>query len=130
MRIAFNKAFKVNNPSQLPYYLSASNKCPISKGDIKKTLEGVFRRSKVKPMASGFSSASLYLSVRIRCITSGDNYIFVNDVYFGRFKPYPAVLYDDGYGNYGIGPADVVKNSIRKNIESAMAAFIKANSNQ
>jgi hypothetical protein len=127
VRDAFNKAYKVNNPNQLSYYLYVSDKCPISESDVKKTLEEVFIRSRVKPIASEFSSAPLYLSVRIRCISSGDNYIFVNDVYFGRFKPYPAILYDDGYGNHGIGSVKVVKNSIKKNIEKAMAAFIKAN---
>ena len=130
MRVAFNKAYKVKNPGKLPYYLAVSKNCPVSKSDVKKILEGVFVRSRVKPIASGFSSAPLYLSVRIRCVKSGNRYAFVNDVYFGRFKPYPAILYDDGYGNHGIGSVNLIEDSVEGNIENAMTAFLKANLNQ
>jgi hypothetical protein len=49
----FYQAIKKDNPSELAYYTSINGECSFTKEEAKEIIEGVFVRSRVKPLGGG-----------------------------------------------------------------------------
>lgn len=125
----FHKAIKVNNPNQLPYFVWASESCPLNAEDLAKITEGVFIRSRLKPLRDGFyPDGTVYFSLSLTCLhLENNNPVFNIDANFSRYRPFPAIIYDYGFGNYGIGDKSFMEQSIKKCTEDAVTEFIKSN---
>ena len=122
-------AYKVDNPNELAYYLTYDAECPGDANDVTETIEGVFVRSRIKPLRDDiFDVNTTYLNIIVSCLRLDDNNpVFSVDISFGRYSPSPPILYDRDYGSTGIGGEDFLFETIKEDIEGAITAFIKVN---
>jgi hypothetical protein len=130
----FLDAIKVDNPNQLAYWLTNGDSCPITKKEVQKIIEGVFVRSRIKPLSEQiFNPGLIHLSIYLDCIKRtgpNDLYIYDLDIQFGQYNPYPAVLFNaTGFGRMGIQDKEGIANDIKSSAENAVTVFIKANFN-
>jgi len=119
----FYDAIKVDNPNQLAYFLSMAKVCPFTKEALEEIVDGVFVRSRIKPLKEGaFWGAPVYLSLSVNCMSrKNSNPIYVIGMRFGRYKPLPAVLFDKDLGpNFGIGRPETIKQIFKENVERAI----------
>ena len=127
----FDKAIKVDNPNQLEFYTLVAGGCPTNKESINKITEGVFVRSRIKPVPADFKSLSgkIYLDLSINCkkMESG-NYMYSTRVMFARISTLTsAVLFNRSFGSFGIADKEHIEGSFKDSVENAITAFIKAN---
>jgi hypothetical protein len=98
-------AIKVENPNQLPYFSLIDDDCPLTQTEGKEIIEGVFVRSRIKPVPF-IADNRIYLSVVLRCMEiSGSVVVFNLDIQYGRYEPSPPVIFNhDSYGGIGSRP--------------------------
>ena len=125
----FNNAIKSKTPNQLPYYIGVSKDCPIKLTRAESVVEGVLIRSRVKPLKGDIYAAGIvYLNIYVSCVPlESNNPVFNIEVNFGRINPKPAIIFDQSFGNSGIGDQDFIMQVLKERVESAMTAYIKAN---
>jgi hypothetical protein len=123
------QAIKVKDPNQLSYFATASKACPLNDADLENIVEGVFVRSRIKPLSGpGFLTAPVYFDLGVSCVTlENANPVFNIQVHFSRYRPHPAIKYDFDFGTTGIGGKDFIKQSVKECVENAVTEFIKAN---
>jgi len=125
----FHGAIKVDNPNQLLYWAGADKVCPVTEGAMQEIIEGVFIRSRVKPVKEAiFDPGSIYLDVSLSCLKREENwYVYHIGVWFSRYSPTPAVKFDHNFGTTGIGADTNITAAIKETVEAAITEYIKAN---
>jgi len=62
-------AIKKENPNQLAYFVGIDRGCPFTKETLNQIVEGVFIRSRIKPLKEDvFVSGRIYLHLYVRCV--------------------------------------------------------------
>ncbi len=124
-------AIKKDNPSQLAYWAKAGSNCPFTDETMSNIVEGVFIRSRIKPLKEDILvSGRIYLDLDIHCVpVPSNNPVYVISVHFARYEPVPKILLNYGFFYMGIGPADSIKRQTKIIIEEAVTVYIKANFN-
>ena len=127
----FYDAIKVENPNQLAYFVEMDKNCPFNKETLNDTVDGVLIRSRIKPLKENiFVPGHIYLSLDVSCLKlKQTNPVFSIQLYFARYKPYPAILIKRGFGSIGIGPSDFILQTFKEKVERAVTEYIKANFN-
>ena len=108
--------------------VSGSN--PFSEKEAAKIIEGVFKKSRIKPLKDSYTFEKVYLSIVINCgKTSADNFFYFVDYGFGRRLPRPAVIFDNEAPSlwFGIGNKHSILNIIKTSTEEILVPYIKAN---
>ncbi|MDC0002882.1 hypothetical protein OAE19_00645 [Porticoccaceae bacterium] len=119
---------KKENPDELGIWVFAGPSCPMTGKDVEGLVSGVLIRSRLKPKTSGWVSEPLYLEISVDCLAlEGNNPVYTIVAGFGRFVPKPSIMYDKGYGTFGIGPKESINRAIKNATESAVTAYIQAN---
>lgn len=123
------KAFKQDNPNELAYFLSVDSDCPVTKEEVTLMLEGVFVRSRIKPVGgSQWTVRDFYMAAELACLKpDGGHWAHKVDVRFGNYSESIPILYDSSFGSIGSGGESHVRESIRRSIERAITAYLKAN---
>jgi len=123
------KAIKVNNPNELAYFINLDEDCPLNNDELTKITEGVFIRSRIKPLKNDiFVKGRIYLSVELQCVkTNNGSQVFAIATNFARYTPKPPVIFDYPFTFTGIGPKDYIEQNLKNSTERAITAFIKAN---
>lgn len=124
-----NQALESPTPNQLAYWASAGDDCPMTSDEVAEIVDGVFIRSRIKPLRDEiFSEGSLYLNVTVSCLTSDSSiHIFDSNVIFGVYNPQPPILYEYQYGKYGTGDASFIRSSMQTSVENAVTDYIRVN---
>ena len=91
------------------------NACHSNK-EIQEIIEGVFIRSRVKPLKEAiYKPGSIFLNVIVACIERSENYfVYTLGVHFGRSIPLPAVLFDMNFSYFGAGPNTAITTAVSK----------------
>jgi len=119
---------KKENPDELGIFVFAGSSCPMTIKDVTGLVSGVLIRSRLKPNTSSWISEPLYLEIAVDCVAlEGNNPVFRINAGFGRFVPKPSIMYDKGYGSFGIGGKEHINTAIKNATESAVTAYIQAN---
>ena len=126
------KAIKVDDPNQLIFDTVVDGDCPTNKESFNKITEGVFIRSRIKPLpAKDYSlpPGNIYLDLLINCKKmENGSYIFSLRVMFGRISPLPEfLLFNRSFGSYGFADKESIEDAFKDSVENAITAFIKAN---
>lgn len=125
---AYFRALKSKTPNELTYWIGVNDICPFEKESVESIVEGVFIRSRVKPIKNVLSEGSIYLDITVDCLDRGElNPIFKIDISFARWRPFPAVKFQKGYGNFGVGDRDFILQTVQRGVENAVTDHIKAN---
>ncbi len=125
----FYQSIKVDNPNQLAYCTKAAASCPVTTTDVEEIIEGVFIRSRVKPLKlTEFEPENIYLEVSLSCFEQNENH-FVYDfsIHFSRALPYPSVKFNWDFGYLGIGNDTAITIAIKGRVEDAITEYIKVN---
>lgn len=123
-------AYKKKNPNELAYYISVASDCPIGEAQGESILEGVFVRSRIKPLGGTLNwlVQPLYLSVSVDCLKlTNQNPVYTLGVKFGNASEEVPVFYMMDYGGFGIGTKRSLRSLLRDNIESAVTDYLKVN---
>ena len=122
------KAFKQGNPNELAYLLFVDSDCPMTKAEAVSILEGVFVRSRIKPVREDWFTKSVYLSVGLECVlVKNQNPVFKISVEFGYYSGVIPVFYGARYGFFGIASKEMMSTSFQKCIENAITDYLRAN---
>ena len=122
----FHDAIKVDKPNQLAYWVEVQKICPITQETVQKLVEGVFIRSRIKPLGEKLEGISL--DVELACIKMKDNrFVYKLEIYFSRYLPLPAVNFAMNFGAHGIGKDTDITAAIKEQVETAITEYIKAN---
>jgi hypothetical protein len=125
----FLDAIKVDNPNQLGYWFNVDGDCPITNVEGQKIIEGVFIRSRIKPLSSQIFSEETYLSIELRCINlNKKSPAYSIEMFFGQYEPTP-ILFDRSFGGFGVNDKDGISGFLKDRTEDAITVFIKANFN-
>ena len=132
----YYQAIKKENPNELAYWVG-TNECPVTKEEIEKIADGVFIRSRIKPLNDEFAflEGSLLLVIDINCVEVEQGGVKEGvwaaryDVRFGQFNVMPATSYPIDFGAVGLSNKESILSNVKKYIENAMTAYIKANFN-
>ena len=125
-----HQALKVDNPNQLAYWVEVGKNCPVTQKEVENLVEGVFIRSRIKPLKEGvFDSGVIYLDVGLVCNGVSSNHIdsYVSKILFGRIVPTPAVWFQGEFGTVGRGSKDFMVGAVKGSVEAAITEYIKAN---
>jgi len=125
----FLETIKVDNPNQLAYWTVIAGDCPVTEKEMQEIIEGVFVRSRVKPLKEAiYKPGSIYLDVNLTCFKrSEDRFIYNMQIYFSRQFPRPSVKFGDDFGALGSGGKTYITATLKNKIEGAVTVFIKAN---
>ena len=126
----FLEVLKKESPGELGYYMVSSPSCPFTKKEATKKIEGVFKKSGIKPLKDEYTLEKLYLSIAINCgKTSADNFLYFVDYGFGRRLPRPAVIFDNEAPSlwFGIGKKQTILNILETSAEEILVPYIKTN---
>ena len=124
------EAIRVNNPDELAYWISVETDCPLTEGEIESVIEDVLTERRIKPVRHKiFEDGRIYLNLRLRCtrIVADNKHAFSLSIHFGRYKPWPAILFDAPYGEFGVASKDTISRHCKERLEAAVAAFKRAN---
>jgi len=129
--IWFTEAIKVDNPNELAYWFTLEKECPLSKVEIQEIVEGVFIRSRIKPLKEAISEPGrIYLDLSVQCFKRMGNeevLVYKINLFFSRWNPKPAVKFDSSFGGYGIIKKPRLLAVIKESVEEAITVYIKAN---
>lgn len=128
--IWLDEAIRVDRPDELAYWVAVEVDCPLSGDEIENIIEGVLIENRIKPIKNKiFEDGRIYLNVSLRCTSVGpDNrQAFSIASHFGRYKPWPAILFDAPYGEFGIGNKNLIRQHCKERLSAAVAAFNRAN---
>ena len=122
------QAISHKKANELAYYSHVNGDCPVSEEEVRDVTEFIFVENKVEPTTS-FGSADLYMDISVECIryASGKS-IFSLSVKFGQYKVMPATFYNWNIGMFGIGPRNILSQSLKSKVQEAIDLFIQANS--
>jgi hypothetical protein len=125
-----DEAIRVDDPDELAYWTAIQTDCPLTVDEVENVIEGVLSGNQIKPLKHRiFEDGRIYLNVNLRCtkVVSGDQHAFSIDIHFGRYQPWPAILFDAPYAYFGIGGKDLIMRNCKERVAAAIAAFAKAN---
>jgi len=129
----FVEVITVSDRDNLDYWYSHSEPCPWSEDEAVSLIEGVIKRSRIKPSRSINLLNEVYLDVGVVCvdITVGGGGIVAGRSIYARvmFGDYP-MLYDRDYGSLWVMPSDdsdVALMKIRGAVEQAITDFVEVN---
>jgi hypothetical protein len=123
----FLQAIKSDTPGDLAHYIYVSEECSFTEERVKSIVEGVFIRSRIKPI-DNFGDKPIHLEIAVECLPlEGTNPIYSFSVFFSRYNPRPSIYYAYNFGTFGIGEIDDALQSIKGSVEEAITAYIKAN---
>ena len=128
--IWLDEAIRVDDPAELAYWTAVEADCPVTEQEVGTLVESVLARNRIKPLKpSNLEDGQIYLNVSLRCTKSvADNrHAFSININFGRYKPWPAVLFDVPYASVGFGGKESIRQSCQEHLVDAAAAFKKAN---
>lgn len=125
----FKAALKSSTPNQLSYYVEMSKSCPFSLEKAQTIVDGVFIRSRLKPLREDiYVDNRVYLNVIISCVTlKSNNPVFDIDINFARIRPHPSIIFDQHFGTSGIGDSDFILQAFKERVELAVTEHIKSN---
>ena len=120
------EAIRVGDPNQLEYFLVVDEQCPITHSEGQEIINGVFIRSRIKPLPQ--SLKGIYLSVNLFCLEPKSIFhTYKLGVAFARALPLPAVLFDFSFDSFGVKKKNGMEQSLKNQTEEAITTFIKAN---
>ena len=123
----FNRAIQSDTPDELHYYIGVSEECSVSLKEARTILEGVFIRSRVKPI-EGIPSRKPYLNVNLNCLNvEGISPVFTINIHFAEQTDEAYILFDKSFSYFGIGRKEFILQGMKSKIEDAMTEYIKAN---
>ena len=125
-----DEAIRVDDPAELAYWTAVEFYCPLTEQEVERVLEGIMIRNRIQPLKGRiFDDGRVYLNVSLRCTqaVTDNKHAFSIDINFGRYKPWPAILFDVPYASVGIGDKVSIRENIKVHLEDAVAAFTKAN---
>ena len=125
-----DEAIRVDNPDEFAYWTSISTDCPLTEAEVDELIEQVLVENKLKPVRDKiFEEGRIYLNVDLRCVNvaSGSQHAFTLNLHYGRYQPWPAILFDAPYSEVGVGGKDVISIKLAERLKAAVAAFKKAN---
>ncbi len=128
--IWLDEAIRIDDPAELAFWTAVEFYCPLTEQEVDSVVEGVLIRNRIKPLKpSTLEDGRVYLNVSLRCTDAvvDDDHAFSININFGRYKPWPAILFDVPYASVGFGGKDSVRESMKARLEDAVAAFTKAN---
>lgn len=128
--IWLDEAIRVDNPAELAYWTSVEPECMLSEQEVDSVVESVVTRNRIKPIKPDvLEEGRVYLNVSLRCTKAvdGNKHAFSININFGRYKPWPAILFDVPYAAVGFGDKDSIRQSCQERLVDAVAAFKKAN---
>ena len=128
--IWLDEAIRVDNPGELAYWISVEPDCVLTEQEVGTVVESVMTRNRIKPLQPGtLEDGQIYLNVSLRCTgaVSDDKRAFGININFGRYKPWPAILFDVPYAAVGFGGKDLIRQRCHERLVDAVAAFTKAN---
>lgn len=128
--IWLDEAIRVDNPDELAYWSAVEIDCPVTKDEVDSVVENVLINNRIKPVKDRiFEDGQVYLNVSLRCtkMVADNKHAFSINIHFGRYKPWPAILFDAPYVAVGLGGKDSIRQDCKDRLEAAVAAFIKAN---
>jgi hypothetical protein len=127
-----NDWLKKHNPDELAYFAAVSSTCPISEKEMQEMVEGVFIRSRIRPLDK-WTAGEVMLHIDLQCIGDSDFQSYIVNVELEK----PSVTADgtvlttslagNPYGAFGRGDASSIKNEIKDSVERALTDYIKAN---
>ena len=121
-------AYKKENPNELAYFVQVDDDCPVTKKEAIDITEGVFIRSRIKPVPDKWNIDSLYLYISLDCLKiEGDNPVYHFSVRFANASAFIPVDYIERYGSLGIGPKSAIVNTLKDKAEAALTDYIKVN---
>lgn len=121
---------KQDDPNELAYFVIVEDDCPVSKKKVATIIEGVFVRSRVKPLGGPghWFQKNVYLSAKLNCVPlSNNNPVYDLSLYFGNYSTDIPILYNFDFGSTGIGGRDFIEQAIKENVEGAITAYLKVN---
>ena len=123
------KAYKQANPNELAYWVGVHPDCPISRAEVVEIMEGVFVRSRIKPLGgSHWTMKPLNLTVSLGCMKHEyDNPMFSIHMRFGDSSREIPIEYVALYSYFGMGGKEFIKTALRARTEAAMTDYLKAN---
>lgn len=125
-----DEAIRVDNPGELAYWTAVETDCPLTEAEVESVIEGVLTRNRIKPLKHKISEdGRVYLNVSLRCtkVVADTKHAFSVNVHFGRYKPWPAILFDAPYAAVGMGDRNSIREDCKERVEEAVSAFVKAN---
>jgi hypothetical protein len=125
-----DEAIRVDNAVELAYWISVEPDCVLTELEVGSVVESVMVKSRIRPLKPDtLEDGQIYLNVSLRCTkaVADNNRAFSIDINFGRYKPWPAILFDVPYAAVGFGGKDLIRQNCKERVEAAVAAFIKAN---
>jgi len=125
------EAIRVDNPDELAYWVAVETACPVTEEEVAGVVERVLINSRIKPVKHDIlKDDRIYLNVSLRCteVVADNKHVFGLNIHFGRYKPWPAILFDAPYAAVGLGDTSLVEEKCRERMEEAVSAFRKANS--
>lgn len=126
---------KVSNPRELGYWLNVDSNCPVSENSVKRTIEGVFIRSRLKPLENHISKNEKFsLTVRVACLETkrrnGERlgkYSYNVAMRFGQLIDGNDWIQNYNYGGLAYGDALFLTEVVRGHAERAATAYIRSN---
>ncbi len=123
-------AIRVDNPGELAYWTAVDTSCPLTWEEVKTVIEEVLTQNRIEPVGNKvFEDGRIYLNVNIRCasVAKDSKHAFSISIHFGRYKPWPPILFDAPFQEFGVGSKSLILSRFRESVEIAVAAFEKAN---
>jgi hypothetical protein len=128
--IWLDQAIRVDDPGELAYWTAVESDCPLTEPEVQSVVEGVLIRNRIKPLRPGvLEDGRIYLNVSLRCTKAvvDNQHAFSININFGRYKPWPAILFDVPYAAVGFGGKDSLRKNFEEHLEDAVGAFKTAN---
>jgi hypothetical protein len=125
-----DEAIRVDDPDEFAYWTSIATDCPLTEAEVDSLIEQVLVENELRPIRDKiFEDGRIYLNVDLRCVSvaSGGQHAFTLNLHFGRYQPWPAILFDAPYSELGIGDKEVISLKFTERLKAAVAAFRKAN---
>lgn len=125
-----DEAIRVDDPDEFAYWTSIQRACPLTEAEVVYLIEETLVENELRPVRDKiFEDGRIYLNVDLRCIklASDDQHAFTLNIHYGRYKPWPAILFDAPYSEVGIGGKATISRKFRQRMKEAVAAFKKAN---
>jgi len=120
---------RVENPGKLLYWSSVDRECGITESRFNEVIEEAFTKNRVRPIkVDDDSPNNLTLNISTYCVKDGSDYIFTNEVRFGKYDAdWAPFSYDYPFGQFGSVKKRDIYTSIKEDIDDALDAFIESN---
>ena len=106
-------------------YIGVDDDCPIDLAAAIKVVDGVFIRSRVRNDNS--DDDAIFLDVSLSCLArESSHYIFNLDIRMDRWGILDPWALDYGWGSFGIGGEEYIRQALKDAVERALTDFIRA----